>query len=102
MKIEFSSQRRETVLFLTTNMAAVTSRANQQFPTYLRIKDLEFYLCSSLLPFILTFDRLAVASLTREITVRTAAPMLSIVKLENRFIQKLKVMAGQPKQRQRV
>ena len=31
MKIEFSSQRRETVLFLTTNMAAVTSRANQQF-----------------------------------------------------------------------
>ena len=31
MKIEFSSQRRETVLFLTTNMAAVTSRANQQY-----------------------------------------------------------------------
>lgn len=30
MKIEFSSQRRETVLFLTTTMAAVTSRANQQ------------------------------------------------------------------------
>ena len=31
MKIEFSSQRREMLLFLTTNMAAVTSRANQQF-----------------------------------------------------------------------
>ena len=30
MKIEFSSQRREMLLFLTTNMAAVTSRANQQ------------------------------------------------------------------------
>ena len=31
MKIEFSSQRREMHLFLTINMAAVTSRANQQF-----------------------------------------------------------------------
>ena len=30
MKIEFSSQRREMLLFLTTNMAAVTSPANQQ------------------------------------------------------------------------
>ena len=30
MKIEFSSQRREMLLFLTTNMAAVRSRANQQ------------------------------------------------------------------------
>ena len=30
MKIEFSSQRREMLLFLTTNMAAVTSRANKQ------------------------------------------------------------------------
>ena len=30
MKIEFSSQRREILLFLTTNMAAVTSCANQQ------------------------------------------------------------------------
>ena len=30
MKIEFSSQRREMLLLLTTNMAAVTSRANQQ------------------------------------------------------------------------
>ena len=30
MKIEFSSQRREMLLFLTDNMAAVTSRANQQ------------------------------------------------------------------------
>ena len=31
MKIEFSSQRREMLLFLTTNIAAVTSRANQHF-----------------------------------------------------------------------
>ena len=31
MKIEFSSQRRETLLFLTTNMVAVTSLANQQY-----------------------------------------------------------------------
>ena len=31
MKIEFSSQGREVLLFLTTNMAAVTSRANQQY-----------------------------------------------------------------------
>ena len=30
MKIEFSSQRREMLLFLTINMAAMTSRANQQ------------------------------------------------------------------------
>ena len=30
MKIEVSSQKREMLLFLTTNMAAVTSRANQQ------------------------------------------------------------------------
>ena len=30
MKIEFSSQRREMLLFLTTNLAPVTSRANQQ------------------------------------------------------------------------
>ena len=29
MKIAFSSQRREMLLFLTINMAAVTSRANQ-------------------------------------------------------------------------
>ena len=29
MKIAFSSQRREMLLFLTANMAAVTSRANQ-------------------------------------------------------------------------
>ena len=29
-KIEFGSQRREMLLFLTTNMAAVTSHANQQ------------------------------------------------------------------------
>ena len=31
MKIELSSQRREMLLFLTTNMAAMTSRANQQY-----------------------------------------------------------------------
>ena len=30
IKTEFISQRRETLLFLTTNMAAVTSLANQQ------------------------------------------------------------------------
>ena len=30
MKIEFSSQRREMHLFLTINMAAMTSHANQQ------------------------------------------------------------------------
>ena len=30
MKIEFCSQMREKLLFLTINMAAVTSRANQQ------------------------------------------------------------------------
>ena len=30
MKIEFTSQRREMLLFLTTNTAAVTSPANQQ------------------------------------------------------------------------
>ena len=31
IKIEFISQRRETLLFLTPNMAAVTSLANQQY-----------------------------------------------------------------------
>ena len=31
MKIVFSSQRREMLLFLTTNMAPVTSSANQQY-----------------------------------------------------------------------
>ena len=31
MKTEFSSHRREMLLFLTANMAAVTSRANQQY-----------------------------------------------------------------------
>ena len=31
MKLEFSSQRREILLFLTTNMAAVMSGANQQW-----------------------------------------------------------------------
>ena len=30
IKIEFSSQRREMLLFLTANIAAVTSHANQQ------------------------------------------------------------------------
>ena len=29
LKMEFTSQRRETFLFLTTNMAVVMSRANQ-------------------------------------------------------------------------
>ena len=38
MKIEFSSQRREMLLFLTTNMAAVTSRANQQLRMYKTIQ----------------------------------------------------------------
>ena len=37
MKIEFSSQRREMLLFLTTNMAAVTSRANQLLLCHLDI-----------------------------------------------------------------
>ena len=31
MKIEFSSERSEMLLFLTTSMAAVTSRANQLY-----------------------------------------------------------------------
>ena len=31
LKMEFTSQRRETFLFLTTNMAVVMSRANQQW-----------------------------------------------------------------------
>ena len=30
MKIELTSQRREMLLFLTTNMAVMTSRANQE------------------------------------------------------------------------
>ena len=34
MKIEFSSQRREMLLFLTTNVAAVTLRANQQLSQF--------------------------------------------------------------------
>ena len=34
MKIEFGSQRREMLLFLTSNMAAVTSRTNQQYITW--------------------------------------------------------------------
>ena len=34
MKIDLSSQRREMPLFLTTNKAAVTSRANQQYTVY--------------------------------------------------------------------
>ena len=33
MKIELISQKREMLLFLTSNMAAVTSRANQQYKT---------------------------------------------------------------------
>ena len=38
MKIAFSSQRREMLLSLTTNMAAVTSRGNQQYSSHLFIK----------------------------------------------------------------
>ena len=37
MKKEFSYQRREKLLFLTTNMAAVTSRANQQYRIAFRV-----------------------------------------------------------------
>ena len=37
MKMEFSSQRREMLLFLTANMAAVTSRANQLWHMILSI-----------------------------------------------------------------
>ena len=33
MKMEFSSKRREMLWFFTTNMAAMTSRVNQQFIT---------------------------------------------------------------------
>ena len=38
IKIAFSSQRREILLFLTINKAAVTSRANQQYSSHLFIK----------------------------------------------------------------
>ena len=38
MKIAFSSQRREMLLFLTANMAAVTSRGNQQYSSHLFIQ----------------------------------------------------------------
>ena len=31
MKMELTSQRREMLLFLTTNMAVVTSRVNQEY-----------------------------------------------------------------------
>ena len=37
----------------------------------------------------LTIDRLAVASLTREMTLRRATPIPSIDKIENRFIHEL-------------
>ena len=36
IKIEFSSQRSEMLLFLTTKMAVVTSRANQQYGVHIR------------------------------------------------------------------
>ena len=36
MKIEFSFQRREMLLLLTNNMAAVTSRENQQLREKMR------------------------------------------------------------------
>ena len=38
MKMEFISQRREMLLFLTTNIATVTSRANRQYDMYLVIR----------------------------------------------------------------
>ena len=37
MKKEFSFQRREKLLFLTINMAPVTSRANQQYRIAFRV-----------------------------------------------------------------
>ena len=37
MKMEFSSQRIEMCFFLATTMAAMTSRANQQYPVVLRV-----------------------------------------------------------------
>ena len=37
MKMGFSSRRREMLLFLTSNMAAVTSRANQLWHMILSI-----------------------------------------------------------------
>ena len=37
MKIEFRSQRRKMLLFLTTNMAAVTSCANQQYSYFIKL-----------------------------------------------------------------
>ena len=45
MKIEFSSQRREMLLFLTTNMAAVTSRANQQLCNLRMEKPIKLNFC---------------------------------------------------------
>ena len=51
IKTEFSSQRREKLLFLTTNMVALTSRANQQLnlsiifffhPEYMHCSPLNF------------------------------------------------------------
>jgi len=33
LKMEFISRRREMLLFLTTEMVAMTSHTNQQFPT---------------------------------------------------------------------
>ena len=50
MKIEFSSQRRETVLFLTTNMAAVTSRANQQYSPKNLYTAFCLFICFTLTP----------------------------------------------------
>ena len=38
MKMEFISQRRGMLLFLTTNIATVTSRANRQYDMYLVIR----------------------------------------------------------------
>ena len=38
MEIAFSSHRREMLLFLTANMAGVTSRANQRYSSHLFVQ----------------------------------------------------------------
>ena len=48
-KIEFSSQMRDMLLFLTTNIAAVTSRANQQLTVLFFIQISHLYTCASIL-----------------------------------------------------
>lgn len=49
--MEFSSQRREKLLFLTTNMVVITSRINQQFITNcykINIKNIMIKRCDTL------------------------------------------------------